>query len=420
MPGRGTVLFVLKGYPRLSETFIAQEILGLEQAGLAIAIMALRHPTETRSHPITREIAAPVAYLPEYLHHEPLRVLKALAGQIATRRFWHTTRLMLADLAHDMSRNRLRRFGQALVLAAERPADVTWLHAHFIHTPASVTRYAAHLTGLPWSCSAHAKDIWTSRRRDLAGKLAEARWTTTCTGSGAAHLSALAPRDKPVHLIYHGLDLARFRGLALPDDNRDGSAPTHPVRLLSVGRAVEKKGYDLLLAALASLPPGLNWRLTHIGGGDQLAALKRQAEKLGLAGRIEWLGPQAQEAVLARYRAADLFVLPCRIAGDGDRDGLPNVLMEAQSQGLACLSTTVSAIPELIVSGETGLLVPPDDAAALADALAGLIGAPAERRRLGAAGEARLKRHFGHRTGIARLAVLFGLPGATPERLAAE
>ena len=419
-PARGTVLFVLKGYPRLSETFIAQEILGLEQAGLAIRILALRHPTEARSHPITGEIAASVAYLPEYLHHEPLRVLKALAGQIATPRFWHTTRLMLADLAHDLSRNRLRRFGQALVLAAERPADVTWLHAHFIHTPASVTRYAAHLTGLPWSCSAHAKDIWTSSRRELAGKLADAAWTTTCTASGAAHLSALAPRDKPVHLIYHGLDLSRFRGLGLPDESRDGSDPAHPVRLLSVGRAVEKKGFDLLLAALSRLPPGLHWRLMHIGGGDQLAALKDHAMTLGLADRIEWLGPQAQEAVLARYRAADLFVLPCRIAGDGDRDGLPNVLMEAQSQGLACLSTTISAIPELIVSGETGLLVPPDDAAALTSALASLIGAPAERRRLGLAGEARLKRHFGHRAGIARLAALFGLPGAMPERLAAE
>jgi glycosyltransferase involved in cell wall biosynthesis len=327
---------------------------------------------------------------------------------------------MLADLAHVPTRNRLRRFGQALVLAAERPADVTWLHAHFIHTPASVTRYAAHLTGLPWSCSAHAKDIWTSHRRDLAGKLAEAAWATTCTRSGAAHLSMLAPAHKPVHLIYHGLDLTRFRGLGLPDENRDGSDPGRPVRLLAVGRAVEKKGFHLLLEALARLPPGLHWRLTHIGGGEQLSALKQQAGALGLAGRIEWLGPQAQEAVLARYRAADLFVLPCRIAGDGDRDGLPNVLMEAQSQSLACLSTTVSAIPELIVSDETGLLVPPDDVAALAGALAQLIAAPEERRRLGAAGEARLKRHFGHRAGIARLAALFGLPEAAPERLAAE
>ncbi|HKS89706.1 MAG TPA: colanic acid biosynthesis glycosyltransferase WcaL, partial [Stellaceae bacterium] len=155
------VAFVLKGYPRLSETFIAQEILALERRGLAIDIVSLRHPTDRATHPVHGRIAAPVLYLPEYLKDEPRRVwaswrrARRLAGYRAARRQW------LADLIRDPTPNRIRRFGQALVLAAEIGADVRHLHAHFLHTPASVTRYAALMRGLPWSVSAHAKDIWT-------------------------------------------------------------------------------------------------------------------------------------------------------------------------------------------------------------------------------------------------------------------
>ncbi len=136
-----------------------------------------------------------------------------------------------------------------------------------------------------------------------------------------------------------------------------------------MGRAVDKKGFDDLLAALARIPPGLHWRLVHIGGGPLLRKLKAAAGKLGIAERIDWRGPQAQAAVLAAYRAADIFALPCRVAADGDRDGLPNVLLEAQSQALACVSTRVSGIPELIQDGVTGLLVEPRAVAPLADAL---------------------------------------------------
>ncbi len=189
-----------------------------------------------------------------------------------------------------------------------------------------------------------------------------------------------------------------------------------PVRLLSVGRAVEKKGFDILLDALARLPSNLAWHWTHIGGGALTTELKSRAAALGLADRIDWRGPQAQEAVLAAYRAADLFVLPSRIAGDGDRDGLPNVLMEAQSQGLACLSTDISGIPELIEDGRTGRLVAAGDPDALAGALTELIADPELRDRLGSAGQARVRRDFSHEAGIHDLARRFGVPAS---RLAA-
>ena len=401
----GSTVFVLKGYPRLSETFIAQEILGLEQAGLDIRIVALRRPTDKKQHPVTREIKAPVSYLCEYLHDDPMRVLRAAWKMRA--RIGRALKPFMADLKRDFTVNRARRFGQALVLAAEMPGNVSHLHAHFIHTPASVTRYAALMLGLPFSISAHAKDIWTSPGWDLAVKLKGAQWAVTCTQSGCDHLNTLAQAARPVHLVYHGLDLGRFGPLTAPRPIRDGRDPAAPAQLLTVGRAVEKKGLDLVVEALALLPPGLHWRWTHVGGGELLASLKPRAAALGLAGRIDWLGAQDQEKVLALYRASDIFVLPCRIAGDGDRDGLPNVLVEAQSQGLACLSTPVSAIPELIHNGETGLLVESGDVPALARALCALITDPARRHALGKAGMLRVRQDFSHHAGIARLMALF-------------
>ena len=401
-------VFVLKGYPRLSETFIAEEILGLERRGFDIRIVALRRPTDDRIHPVHRDIRAPVAYLPEYLHDAPLRVLGAWWRVRRRPGYGAARRQFLADLRRDPTRNRLRRFGQALVLADEMPGGAAHLHAHFIHTPASVVAYAALLAGLPWTCSAHAKDIWTSADWDLAGKLAAARWTVTCTRTGRDRLDALSPPDRPVRLNYHGLALDRFRPLPLLRPRRDGGAAGDPVRLLAVGRAVEKKGFDLLVEALARLPRDRHWRLVHVGGGPALAGLKARAAAAGIAERIAWLGPRDQAAVLQHYREADLFVLPCRVTGDGDRDGLPNVLVEAQSQGLACLSTEVGGVPELIEDGVNGRLVPPDDPRALADALGTLIGDPDRRRAFGRAGQQRVARDFDSAASLDALARLFG------------
>lgn len=406
MIGRKLVI-VLKGYPRLSETFIAQELRGLEKAGFKLVIVALRKPTDKKRHPVHDEIEAEVRYLPEYLHDEPLRVARAFFAALPTLSFWRALTAFVRDLPRDFTRNRVRRFGQALVLANEWPEGGFWLHAHFAHTPASVARYAALLRDLPFTCSAHAKDIWTSPDWELAEKLSDARWTVTCTRTGHEHLQKLVNGRSAVHLSYHGLDLDRFAPYPERRQTRDGSDPAHPVEIVSVGRAVEKKGFDTLLDGLALLPSSLHWRLTHIGAGEKLAALKMQAEKLGLSDRIIWKGALAQAEVLAQYRASDIFALACRIAPDGDRDGLPNVLVEAASQGLACLSTNVSGVPELLTEGENGSIVPPDDAPALAAALEVLIRKPALRTCLGKAAEQRVRHHFDHHSSIDQLKTLF-------------
>ncbi len=412
------IAVIVKGYPRLSETFIAQELLGLQRQGLNLHIYSLRHPYDAATHPVHGEITARVTYLPEYLHHAPARIWRAWRGAKKLAGYRRAWRLFRRDLARDQTRNRVRRFGQACVLATELPSHTQILYAHFLHTPTSVARYAAAMRDLPFAVSAHAKDIWTSPDWELREKLADCEWLTTCTQFGATHLRTLAARPENVILTYHGLDLTRFAPRPTPPSRRDGSDPTDPVQLLSVGRLVEKKGYDDLLSALATLPTHCHWRFRHIGGGPLATVLRGQAEQLGIADRIDWLGPLAQSSVLDQLRLADLFILASRIAEDGDRDGLPNVLLEAQSQALTCIATTVSGIPELIEDGATGLLVPPRDPAALVTAMARLISDPATRNRLGAAGDARIRRDFSMTTGVQDLANRLR-PQTSPAGLAA-
>jgi len=405
---QGRVAFVLKGYPRLSETFIAQEIAALERRGLQILIVSLRRPTDARRHPVHDEIRAALLYLPEYLYQEPLRVFRSWIRLRKSKNFREARNTWLRDLARDPTPNRIRRFGQALVLANELPTDVNRLHAHFLHTPASVTRYAALMRGVAWTGSAHAKDIWTTPEWEKREKLASCEWLVTCTAANLAHLEALAPPGR-VELVYHGLDFSRFSPQGKNSSGRDGRNPADPVIILSVGRLVEKKGTDVLLEALARLPATVHWRLVHAGGGPLKGMLEARAGALGIAARVEWRGARTQTELLAEYRAADLFALASRVARDGDRDGLPNVLAEAQSQGLASVATRVSGIPELIEHGRTGMLVAPGSPEELAHALGELIADPVRRRELGEAGRHRVSEKFGLEKNIARLAHRFGV-----------
>ncbi len=393
---------LVKGWPRLSETFIAQELVALQEAGHSFDIWSLRHPTDTKRHPLHDRFQGQVHYLPEYLYDEPQRL--AAARRIAARLtgYGQAYRIWRHDLRRDPTHNRIRRFGQACVLAAELPQQTQALYAHFMHTPSSVARYAAIMRGLPWSFSAHAKDIWTSpdweKQEKLQAATHGAAFGATCTAIGAAHLRDLADDPARVELIYHGLDLSRFP--APPDRAlRSANAPFH---MLSVGRLVEKKGFDRLIEAFALLPETLDWHWTHIGGGTLSKSLAAQATAAGLSGRITWKGACDQPEVIAEMRRADLFVLPSRIAADGDRDGLPNVLMEAASQHLPILSTAVSAIPEFIESGRHGLLAS-DDPASLASAISELARNPAKTGQMAAAAHDRLIAEFRMDPGISRL-----------------
>ncbi|MGU3662767.1 glycosyltransferase family 4 protein [Methylobacterium sp. A49B] len=409
----GRIAVVLKGYPRLSETFIAQEILALERLGLPLEIWSLRRPTDRARHPMHGQIRAPVAYLPEYLYQAPLRVLRGLFAALRRPRLPALLALFARDLRRDPTASRLRRLGQALVLARELPAAVSHIHVHFLHTPASVARYAALLTGRGWSFSAHAKDIWTTPDWELVEKLGNAAWGVTCTRDGLGRLNSLAPGR--THLAYHGLDLDRFPSPPERRDPRDGSDPEAPLRLICVGRLVAKKGHDDLLKALAALPAGLHWRLELIGGGELRRSLEARVRDTALDHRVAFLGALPQPEVVAAMRAADLFVLPTKPAPGGDRDGLPNVLMEAASQALPILATAFAGTPEFIADGVHGILVPPGEPAALAGALVRLARDPALRQRLGDAARARLVRDFSAEAAVALIAARLRISAGLPE-----
>jgi len=414
------VAVVLKGWPRLSETFIAQEA-----RGLALEIWSLRRPTDKHRHPVHDRVAAPVVYLPEYLEDDRPRVRHA--WRIARRLPGYAAAVAAfrADFRRDRTANRLRRFGQALVMAAELPAGIERLYAHFLHTPCSVTRYAAIVRGLPWSVSAHAKDIWTSEAWEIAEKLADCDWAVTCTALGAARLRELSPRPDTVKLVYHGLDFAHLPAPAPARSRRDGSDPNDPVVVLSIGRKVEKKGFDDLLDALGALPKALHWRFEHVGGGELGDRLKAQAERLGIAARCTWLGAQPQAEVFAALRRADVFVLASKKASDGDQDGLPNVLMEAAHQGVPLVATRAAAIAEFVDDGDNGLLAPPGAPAALAAALARMIADPDLRLRLAERASQTVRTRFSYDTGVDWIAGALGarVPGegtAVTEARAAE
>ena len=398
------ILVVLKGYPRVSETFIAHELAALERRGLPLHIVSLRRPYDALTHPIHATIRAKVTYLPEYLYQAPGRVLAGHARALvrAPRRYLRALGLWLRDAVRDPTPNRGRRFGQAGVLAGELPAGAAHLHAHFLHTPASVTRYAAAMSGLAYSLAGHAKDVWTTPDWELRAKLEEACFTVTCTAAGRARLDALAPGR--VELVYHGLDRRLFAAPPTFGSRRDGSNPSDPVRLLVVGRFQPKKGYPTLLDAMARVRAEV--ALTVVGYGPLAAALRARAEALGLAPRVTWAGALDQPGVRSLYRASDLLLLASEVAADGDRDGLPNVVVEALTQGLPVVATRAGAIPELVADGIHGRLVPPGDAAAFGAAIEQLARDPEARQRMGAAGIQRVAAGWDLETGAERLHAL--------------
>jgi glycosyltransferase involved in cell wall biosynthesis len=424
--------YVLMGFPRVSETFIASELNRVERAGIPVRLFVIK-PVEERErdvrHPVIDAIAATPQYLPDSaaltapLHRwrrAHLREFEPALWRVARRRPTGLARAAATALAQALRDRRtplsgprkiyVKELVQAVALADRVLAvpEVRHLHAHFAHGTTTVTWLAARITGLPFSFTGHARDIYSpalNPRGWLRRKLLSARFVVTCTEANVAHLHRIAPAAD-VHLVYHGLgaDFAR-----LLDE-----APDHPaaragtLRVLAVGRLVAKKGFDLLVEAIALLRDrGVDCELRIVGQEDKDSdRVRERIAVLGLEDRVTLPGPMGASELLAEYRRADVLCMPCRLLPD-DRDGIPNVLVEAMAAGTPVVATAVSGIPELIRDGHDGLLVEPEDPAALADALARVHADPALAAQLAAAGRETVRRRFDGERLARRLAELF-------------
>jgi glycosyltransferase involved in cell wall biosynthesis len=394
-------------FPQVSETFIANEILALERMGVALRVFSLRSPIENVTHECVRNIRSQITYLPDPLnrHIKELIAAQVSVAAVAPARY----RAALQDVACTSIRERSiepwKRLLQAGALSrAIDRTGVTHLHAHFAHSATYVTMLAGKFTGLPFSFSAHARDIYVANTpRLLAEKVAAATFVATCTEANRQYLCGLTPdhQDK-IRLAYHGVDIEKF----VQDGTREDSDP--PV-ILSAGRLVQKKGFgDLLKACRRLRQQGLPFRCVIIGDGPLRANLERRIAALGLYDVVQLAGPKTQEELADEYKRATVFALPCKVLEDGDRDGIPNVLLEAMASGLPVVSTSVSGIPELIANGDSGLLVPSGNVNELGAALELLLADSDLRERLGARARAAVEERFDSMKCVREVAGLFG------------
>lgn len=392
------VLYVVSLFPCWSETFIAREIATLVAAGVDVRILSLKPPSETLVQP---EAAA---LLERVWHPLPpkrallaglaawLRRPRAFAGA-AARVVWRLRRQPLAAAKSLVALGR----GAAL-LGRIQAFDPHLLHAHWATYPSTVAMALARALGRPFGFTAHAHDIYVDDHL-LADKLGAARLPVTISRYNVEHLSRLAPDARArLRVVHCGVDLAATRFVR---EGRSGEL------LVAVGRLDPIKGFDVLVEALARLHArGRAFRCRIVGEGPERGALEAAIARHGLGDRIELAGARGQAEVQAALREAALFVLPCAVAADGNRDGIPVALMEAMAAGAPVVSTRVSGVPELVGADE-GVLVDERDPAALADALERLLGDAALRDRLAAAARAKIEREFDARAEALRLLAMF-------------
>ncbi len=381
--------YLLKTFPRLSETFILNEILGLESLGQELEIFALKRPAEQQAHPSVAKVKAPVIYVPSLLPN-PLDALRCVIAHLAL--FLASPVLYSRALRFFVSvqKSRVKDFAQAGWLArALQRRSITHLHAHFANVPVSVAELVHRLTGIPYSFTAHAKDIYLTPPDELRRKIRSASFVLTCTGFNANHLAGISDGQTPIRLVYHGIDLSFFEPARAPKQEKE--CPL----LISVGRFCEKKGLPYLIQACALLKEqNRRFQCRIIGYGELRDELSALIAHLGLENCVSLEGPFTQDQVLEVYGQADAFVLPCLVTDNGDRDGIPNVLLEAMSMGIPVISTGISGIGELIRHASNGLLVPERDAEAIAAAIVLLLDYPRLAAQLAASGREKVLGQF--------------------------
>ncbi len=402
--------YVLNRFPRLTQTFVLNEILELERQGIEVEVFSLLRPPPELRHPALDDLAARVTYLPgldqaagllfgEGLEDRPRPVLSELGGAPVDAA---GDPLFAGASAATVARLEIAAASLSLLARAR---GIRHLHAHFGTDQTTAALLAARLGGCGFSWTAHARDLFLSfgggaaDREMRRTKLREARFVVAVSEYNRRLLADLAPEHAAkIHCIRNGIDLSRIR----PAD----AVP--PREILAVGRLVEKKGFADLVDACARLAAdGADFRCHIVGEGPLEAALRARIRACGLEDRVRLIGARPQPEVFLAMRRAGMLVLPCAVAGNGDRDGLPTVLIEAMAHGLPVVSCPVTGVPEIVEDGVTGLLAPSRDPGALARAMGRLIADPAGAAAMGRAGRLRAERLFDLGHNVARLAAHF-------------
>jgi glycosyltransferase involved in cell wall biosynthesis len=383
------IIYLLDSFPALSETFVLQEILELQRKGLLIHVFSLFEPSAAEVAKGEWSASIPVTYV----SHQSRSSLLIMAIRRLRQSPWRFVRTALLTLAHHNLRTALSYLCYGVFVAEQIEGQrVDHLHAHFAMGGASVAQIVSLLTAIPYSFTAHAYDIYLASRSTLAYKMRRAHFVVTCSSYNKHYLQALVEQQigKRIHCIYVGLKLELFPA-PTSVERRTAKVPC----ILAVSRLVEKKGLLYLVQACRKLKDqGYTVTCRIVGEGPQRPQLEQAIQQLDLTESVELDGSATHEQVIKMYQQIDIVALPCIIASNGDRDGIPNALMEALYMEIPVVSTPVSGIPELISEEKNGLLVPPQDASALASALARLLDDSALCHHLGQAGRKTIRERF--------------------------
>ncbi len=383
------VIYLLDSFPVLSQTFVLQEILELQRKGLAIDVFSLFVPSsgEVATGGWSTKVSV------TYASHQPRLSLLALAIRrffLAPQRFLRTA---LLTMAHHNPRTAISYLGYSAFVADQiEQQGIAHIHAHFAMGGASVAQIVHLLTAIPYSFTTHAYDIYLTRGSTLAYKMCMAHFVATCSIYNKHYLQKLVDQHigKRIHCIYVGLNLDLF-----PAPTGIATTPAKVPLIVAVSRLVDKKGLlYLVLACHVLKDQGYNFTCRIVGEGPQRPFLEQTIRQLALTESVELFGAATHEQVINMYQQAAIVTLPCIITTNGDRDGIPNALMEALYMRIPVVSTAVSGIPELVSEERNGLLVPPQDTSALAAALARLLDDGALRSRLGQAGRQTIIERF--------------------------
>ena len=398
----GSVGYVLRMFPQASETFVANEVFELERRGWDVRLYSYRRPVSATPHALLGRIRAPVEHLPDPLYRHPRRLLASVRAirRLEPERFERTLRAVTTHCVRECTADSYRRLLQAADLALRvRATDVRHLHAHFAHGATRVAMLASELTGIPFSFTAHARDVFSDDVDFglLREKAEAAQFVVTVSRFNAAFLAErIGAAASKLRVVYNGVDLDLF----CPDD----VAPRDDDLVLGVGRLVEKKGFSILIDACRILrDQGRPVRCKIVGEGELRGGLQRQIHAAQLEGSVHLAGVRAQEELPALLRRATVLAMPAVPAADGNRDALPTVLLEALACGTPVVASRLTGIPEIVDHNDSGLLVEPGDARSLAAAIDLVRSDPQLRIRLGQTARAKAERCFDLRRNVSGL-----------------